>query len=84
MKLVEIKKLRKVSGLTLEQFANAIGVSIQTIINWEEGIHKPNKNGLAKLAKYTDKRLEKIQKTIKKMDKTKPIAKKIIKKIKRK
>lgn len=60
---VEIKKLRKLSGLTLEAFAEAVGVSFQSIINWEQNIHKPNKVGLAKLKKYMEKREKKLNQT---------------------
>jgi DNA-binding transcriptional regulator YiaG len=40
----EIRALRNNSGLSREKFARYIGVSFRTIIRWETGQKKTNKN----------------------------------------
>jgi len=37
-----IKRYRKIKGITQEQVADTLGVSRQTIINWEKGVGSPN------------------------------------------
>jgi len=37
----EIKRTRKVLEMTQEQFADKVGVSVQTVRSWEQGINKP-------------------------------------------
>lgn len=37
-----IRKYRKESGLTQEQFANRIGASKGRVSNWEQGINRPD------------------------------------------
>lgn len=76
----QIKKLRKDSGLGLTHFAKAVGVALQTIINWEQKGAKPNRIGLAKLNKYIAKQ-EKGSKPSKEVAVKKP---KTIKKAKKK
>lgn len=36
-----LARIRERSGLTQKQLADAIGVTVQTISNWETGIRKP-------------------------------------------
>ena len=36
-----VKKLRKATGLTQEQFAAKIGVTVSTVNRWEKGRSKP-------------------------------------------
>ena len=39
---VEIKEIRKSTGLTQALFANYLGVSLKTVEAWESGRNKPN------------------------------------------
>lgn len=37
----EIRSLRKALGMTQEQFARAVGVSLMTVSRWERGVYEP-------------------------------------------
>jgi transcriptional regulator with XRE-family HTH domain len=39
-----LAKLREQAGLTQRQLAEALGVTITTISNWERGVKEPNLN----------------------------------------
>jgi len=39
---VDLKKLRKILGLTQEKLADELGVSLATIVRWETGKTKPS------------------------------------------
>ncbi len=43
MKASDIKKRRERAGLTQDELADLIGVTKQTVSNWETGRHKPSK-----------------------------------------
>ncbi len=45
----DASKIRKRLGLTQEAFAALLGVSVQTLRNWEQGIRKPRGPALALL-----------------------------------
>ncbi len=45
-----LKQLRKHKGISQKQLAKIIGVSIQTVFNWENGFFEPNISDLIKLA----------------------------------
>jgi transcriptional regulator with XRE-family HTH domain len=45
-KMISLLVLRANYGLTQSEFANIIGVSRETIINWEAGINQPRKKYL--------------------------------------
>ena len=47
---MRLRELRNKSGLTQKKIASKLGVSSQTILNWENGIHEPNTNQLIQLA----------------------------------
>lgn len=47
---MRLRELRNKSGLTQNEIANKIGVSGQTILNWENGIYEPKINQLIQLA----------------------------------
>lgn len=49
---MRLKALRKRAHMTLEDVAALIGVSYQTISNWEKGITEPDINSIKKLASY--------------------------------
>lgn len=49
---MRLKVLRKRAHMTLEDVAALIGVSYQTISNWEKGITEPDINSIKKLASY--------------------------------
>ena len=51
---MRLRELRNNSGLTQSELANKLGVSGQTILNWENGIHEPNINHLIQLADLFD------------------------------
>ncbi len=45
----DIKKLRKKMGLTQEQFAAEVGVTVSTVNRWENGKGKPQHLALVRL-----------------------------------
>jgi putative transcriptional regulator len=45
----DVVALRKDSGLTQKQFANAMGISVHTLRNWEQGRRSPEGPALALL-----------------------------------
>ena len=47
---MRLRELRNKSGLTQNEIANKLGVSGQTILNWENGIYEPKINQLIQLA----------------------------------
>ncbi len=47
-----IRNLRKAKGLTQEQFAEIMGVSLQSVSRWETGISEPNIQVIAEIADY--------------------------------
>lgn len=47
---MRLRELRNKSGLTQSEIANKLGVSGQTILNWENGIYEPKINQLIQLA----------------------------------
>lgn len=49
---MRLKELRKSNKITQKELATAIGVTGQTILNWENGIFEPSINELIKLADY--------------------------------
>ena len=51
---MRLRELRNKSGLTQNEIANKLGVSGQTILNWENGIYEPKINQLIQLAELFD------------------------------
>ena len=47
---MRLRELRTKSGLTQNEIATKLGVSGQTILNWENGIYEPKINQLIRLA----------------------------------
>jgi transcriptional regulator with XRE-family HTH domain len=47
---VRLKALRKEYGMTLEDAAGILGVSITTLSGWEQGYRRPNIESMIKLA----------------------------------
>lgn len=45
------KAARKRAGLTARELANSVGVSIQTVYNWEAGSYYPDARKLPEIAK---------------------------------
>lgn len=48
---IAINTLRTINKYSLQQFANMVGVSEETILNWENGIEMPNRKQLIKIKK---------------------------------
>lgn len=48
---LSVKDLRKKKSITQAQLANEIGVTRQTIINWEKGLTVPDQDDLEKMSK---------------------------------
>lgn len=46
-----LKEARKRAGLTAREAANALGVSIQNVFNWESGSYLPPAKRLPEIAK---------------------------------
>lgn len=53
-----IKKFRTLKGFSQEQLANKVGLSRQTITNWENGYREPDLDKAFKLAEILDVSLE--------------------------
>ena len=51
---MRLRELRNKTGLTQNEIANKLGVSGQTILNWENGIYEPKINQLIQLADLFD------------------------------
>lgn len=79
---MKLRELRNKSGLTQNEIAARLGVSGQTILNWENGIYEPKINQLIQLAelfnvsvdylierKNTDKNVDDICKELDKISK---------------
>ncbi len=49
---MKLKELRLKQGLTQNELGKTIGVSGQTILNWENGIYEPKINQLISLADF--------------------------------
>ncbi len=47
---MRLRELRNESGLTQNELASRLGVSGQTILNWENGIYEPKISQLIQLA----------------------------------
>lgn len=47
---MRLRELRNKSGLTQNEIASKLGVSGQTILNWENGIYEPKISQLIQLA----------------------------------
>ena len=47
---MRLRALRNKSSLTQNEIANKLSVSVQTILNWENGIYEPKINQLIQLA----------------------------------
>lgn len=58
--LNNVQELRKTSGITQEEFANAISVSRQTVVAIEKGNYIPSLLLAIKIARYFKKSVEHI------------------------
>ena len=45
----DIPALRRFAGLTQEEFAEALGISVHTLRNWEQGRRRPDSPAIAQL-----------------------------------
>ncbi len=52
---VDVKQLRERLGLTGQDLAVAIGVSVSTISRWENGKNRPSKLALARIKEVANK-----------------------------
>lgn len=48
--MINLKNIRVENNITVEELAKQLGVSRQTVYNWEYGIKKPSKKNLKKMA----------------------------------
>ncbi len=46
---IAVRQIRAALGMSIEQFALAIGVSKTSVKNWEAGLSKPNQANLLKM-----------------------------------
>jgi len=53
--VMDIKKVREQLGLTAEELAQKLGVSVTTVSRWETGRHKPSKLAKRRLKEVIDK-----------------------------
>lgn len=56
----QIKRIRLAKGLEQNEFADAVGVSRQTISNWETGLKLPSAKNIKKILEYCEKNRIKI------------------------
>ena len=56
---MDIKKVREQLGLTAEELAQRLGVSVTTISRWETGRHKPSKLARNRIKEVVDQRQDK-------------------------
>jgi putative transcriptional regulator len=54
-KEVDVKKIRDNAHLSQTKFANAIGVSVKTVQNWEQGRRRPTGTARALLKVFEEK-----------------------------
>ena len=47
---MRLRELRKINNLTQKELGKKMGVSAQTILNWENNVYQPSVNELIKLA----------------------------------
>ena len=47
---MRLRELRKINNLTQKDLGKKMGVSAQTILNWENNVYQPSVNELIKLA----------------------------------
>jgi len=52
---MDVKELRKQLGLTAEELAQKLGVSVGTVSRWETGRNKPSKLARHRLKEVLDK-----------------------------
>lgn len=55
---MKLKELREKENITQANLARKLGVTSQTILNWENEIYEPNISQLCKLADYFDVSLD--------------------------
>lgn len=49
---MKLKELRKSKNISQSELGKVLGVTGQTVLNWESGIYEPNIENLIKLADY--------------------------------
>lgn len=49
---MKLRKLRKIKNISQAELGSIIGVTGQTILNWENGIYEPSIEQLIKLSDY--------------------------------
>ena len=47
---MRLRELRKINNLTQKELGKKMGVSAQTILNWESNVYQPSVDELIKLA----------------------------------
>jgi len=47
-----IRKFRKEKGLLIQELAEQLGVTEDTVINWEKRVRAPNKGHMGRLGKF--------------------------------
>lgn len=57
---IDIRELRKINKKTLAEVANALGVAVSTVSNYEQGIRQINIKQVLMLAELYDERAETI------------------------
>ena len=56
---MDIKKAREKLGLTAEELAQKLGVSVTTVSRWETGRHKPSKLARNRIKEVVDQQQDK-------------------------
>lgn len=55
-----LQEMREKRGYTVQQLAQAVGVSVQTILQWEKGLNKPPVSTLQKVAQVLNVRVDEL------------------------
>jgi len=48
----QLRQFKGISGWSYMKIANLMGVAIQSIINWLQGIHEPSRMALEKIRRF--------------------------------
>ncbi len=53
--MIDILKIRKSNNLTQQKFADALGVSVRTVQDWEQGRRHPDRRSKIALKAFIEK-----------------------------
>ena len=69
-----IRDLRSQLGLTQEEFAHALGITVSTVNRWEKGHSVPSKLARASLVRFAGRRGVAVESLLEETDASAPVA----------